>query len=65
MPQNPDGSPSPVNPDLPGCIATGKTGEGVMKRMAEAIKLHLEGMRQDNIPVPSSRSSAEYISLDT
>jgi len=51
-------------PDLPGCIATGKTREEVLSRMEEAIKLHLEGMREDNIPVPQIKSFAEYISLE-
>ncbi len=32
--------------------------------MEEAIKLHLEGMREDNIPVPQMKSFAEYISLE-
>jgi predicted RNase H-like HicB family nuclease len=50
-------------PDLPGCIATGKTRDEVLQRMEEAIKLHLEGMREDNIPVPQIKSFAEYISL--
>ena len=51
-------------PDLPGCIATGKTRDKVLLRMEEAIKLHLEGMREDNIPVPKTKSFAEYISLE-
>lgn len=50
--------------DLPGCIATGKTTEEVKQRMAEAIKMHLEGMREDNIPIPVMKSQAEYISLE-
>ncbi len=29
-------------PDLPGCIATGKTVEEVKANMREAIKMHLE-----------------------
>ena len=32
--------------------------------MAEAIKIHLEGMREDNIPIPVVKSQAEYISLE-
>ncbi len=31
-------------PDLPGCIATGKTIEQVKQRMREAVALHLRGM---------------------
>ena len=39
-------------PDLPGCIATGKTVEEVKQRMNEAVALHLRGMREDGLPIP-------------
>jgi predicted RNase H-like HicB family nuclease len=58
------GNYSAYCPDLPGCIATGKTIEEVKQRMGEAIKMHLEGMREDNIPIPVIKSQAEYISLE-
>lgn len=32
------------SPDLPGCVATGKTREEVEHSMREAIELHLEGL---------------------
>jgi predicted RNase H-like HicB family nuclease len=59
-----NGNYSAYCPDLPGCVATGKSREDVLKRMEEAIKLHLEGMREDNIPLPQIKSFAEYISLE-
>ena len=31
-------------PDLPGCVATGKTREEVEREIQEAIVFHLEGM---------------------
>jgi predicted RNase H-like HicB family nuclease len=43
-------------PDLPGCIATGKTVEEVRQRMREAIELHLAGMREDGLPIPKPTS---------
>ena len=52
-------------PDLPGCIATGKTLGEVKKNMREAISLHLQGMIEDNEPIPSSSSLAEYIDVPT
>jgi predicted RNase H-like HicB family nuclease len=58
-----NGNYSAYCPDLPGCVATGKTRAEVLKRMEEAIKLHLEGMKEDNIPIPQMKSFAEYISL--
>jgi predicted RNase H-like HicB family nuclease len=48
-------------PDLPGCVATGRTREEVEKNMREAIILHLEGMAEDQEPIPTSHTSAEYI----
>jgi predicted RNase H-like HicB family nuclease len=58
-----NGNYSAYCPDLPGCVATGKTREKVLQRMSEAIKLHLEGMREDKLPQPESGSFAEYISF--
>lgn len=59
-----NGNFSAYCPDLPGCIATGKTIDEVKQRMTEAIKVHLEGMREDNIPIPSVKSQADYILLE-
>jgi len=52
---------SAYSPDLPGCVATGKTIKDVEKNMYEAIEMHLEGMKEDKIPVPESTSVAEYL----
>ncbi len=48
-------------PDLPGCIATGKTIEQLKQRMSEAIELHLRGMREDGLPIPEPTSLADYV----
>ncbi|HKP81224.1 MAG TPA: type II toxin-antitoxin system HicB family antitoxin [Pyrinomonadaceae bacterium] len=48
-------------PDLPGCIATGKTIDELRKNMAEAIELHLQGMRDDGLPMPLPTSLADYV----
>ena len=39
-------------PDLPGCIATGKTREETLSRMQHAIGMHLRAMREDGDPIP-------------
>jgi predicted RNase H-like HicB family nuclease len=54
---------SAYSPDLPGCIATGKTRDQVTRRMHHAIEMHVQGMREDRLPVPKSSSTAEYIAL--
>jgi predicted RNase H-like HicB family nuclease len=48
-------------PDLPGCVATGKTLEEVKRRMGEAVELHLRGMREDGLPIPEPTSLADYV----
>ncbi len=34
-------------PDLPGCIATGRTPEETEQLIREAVELHLNGLRED------------------
>jgi predicted RNase H-like HicB family nuclease len=48
-------------PDLPGCVAVGGTSEETLALMAEAIELHLQGMREDgeDIPEPSDVEMVE------
>ena len=45
-------------PDLPGCVATGKTIDIALRRIEEAISLHLRGIRDDGLkpPLPRHRS---------
>ncbi|MFN8179694.1 MAG: type II toxin-antitoxin system HicB family antitoxin [bacterium] len=44
-------------PDLPGCVATGRTLDSALRRVQGAIELHLEGMRADGVrpPRPTQR----------
>ena len=45
-------------PDLPGCVATGKTIDAALRRIGRAIELHLRGMREDGIrPAPPRQRS--------
>ena len=50
-------------PDLPGCIAAGETREEVKKLIQEAIEFHIEGLKEDGIPVPVSASSIEFVEV--
>ena len=51
-------------PDLPGCVVTGKTREEVHSRMAEAIRMHIDGLRADGEPVPQPTTNCEYVSAN-
>lgn len=48
-------------PDLPGCIATGRTLEQTKRRMAEAVEMHLQGMREDGEPIPEPAFIADWV----
>jgi len=50
-------------PDLPGCIAVGETREEVLCLIHEAITLHIDGLRQDGLPVPASSSEREFVEI--
>ena len=50
-------------PDLPGCVATGATVEETESLLREAIDLHLEGMREDGLPIPEPASVVEYLEV--
>ena len=51
------------SPDLPGCVSVGDTQEEVVKNMREAITLHLQGMIEDQEPIPTPQTSAEYVEI--
>ena len=39
-------------PDLPGCIATGRTIDETLRRMRSAIRFHTDGLRTLRLPIP-------------
>ncbi|BAQ61895.1 hypothetical protein GM3708_2301 [Geminocystis sp. NIES-3708] len=47
--------------DLPGCVATGYTIEEVKNEMTQAIAFHLEGLREEDLPIPLPLSLTDYI----
>lgn len=50
-------------PDLPGCVATGGTFEEAAEQIREAIAFHLDGLREDGVPVPPPNSHVEYVDI--
>ena len=54
---------SAYSPDLPGCIATGKTRDEVEKNIRQAISFHIEGLVEDRLPPPEPASFTEYIEV--
>ncbi len=51
-------------PDLPGCAATGASQDEVEVLLREAIELHIEGMRDDRLPIPQPSSKVEYLDVE-
>ncbi len=50
-------------PDLPGCVATGKTLKEVKRLIREAAEMHLEGMREDGERIPEPSTLTDYITV--
>jgi predicted RNase H-like HicB family nuclease len=52
-------------PDLPGCIATGKTRKQVEQMIREAIEFHIKGMgaRGEKIPEPTIEAGTVMVAV--
>ncbi|MBI4270585.1 MAG: type II toxin-antitoxin system HicB family antitoxin [Candidatus Rokubacteria bacterium] len=50
-------------PDLPGCVAVGESREEVRKLIREAIEFHIDGLRQDGLPVPAPSSEGDFVEV--
>jgi len=50
-------------PDLPGCIAAGETLKAVEANLRAAIAFHLEGLREEGLPVPIPVSQVNYLDI--
>lgn len=48
-------------PDVPGCVATGKTREETRKNILKALEFHFEGLIEDGLPLPEPKSEADYV----
>jgi predicted RNase H-like HicB family nuclease len=57
-----NGNYSAYAPDVPGCVATGATLEEVQQTMQEALAFHLEGLREEGLPIPPP-STVAYVDV--
>lgn len=51
------------SPDLPGCVAAGATREETLAEMKAAVAMHIEGLKEDGLPIPEPSSSADYVAV--
>lgn len=56
-----DGNYSAYVPDLPGCVATGDSVAAVEAEIREAIRFHIDGLKEDGLPVPEPTSLATNV----
>ena len=50
-------------PDVPGCGATGDTIEEVTREIHEAIQFHIEGLKQEGLPIPVPTSLIDFVEI--
>jgi predicted RNase H-like HicB family nuclease len=54
---------SAYSPDVPGCVATGKTEAETEWNMREAIEFHLDGLKEEGLPIPEPSSKSAYVEV--
>ena len=59
----PSGGYSAYAPDLPGCIATGKTLAETKQQMAGAIAFHIQGLRRHGVALPAPTTLADTVEV--
>ena len=50
-------------PDLPGCVAVGRTRADVERLIREAISLHIAALRADGQDVPEPQTEAGVVDI--
>ena len=54
---------SAYSPDVPGCVATGRTRDDVEREMREAIAFHLSGLKEEGLAIPQPHASSSYVEV--
>ena len=50
-------------PDLPGCVAVGKSEQEALHLIQEAIEFHLQGLKEEGQAIPSPHSSSAFVEV--
>jgi predicted RNase H-like HicB family nuclease len=48
-------------PDLPGCVAAGGTSREVLRLIRDAVKLHIDALRESGQSVPEPTSKGDVV----
>lgn len=54
---------SAYSPDVPGCVATGRTEAETESNMQEAIAFHIDGMKEEGLPVPQPTTKPAFVEV--
>ncbi|VAX32466.1 hypothetical protein MNBD_NITROSPIRAE01-2163 [hydrothermal vent metagenome] len=52
---------SAYSPDLPGCVTTGASQKEAEQNMRDAIRFHIEGLKQEGLKIP--KPSSAYVDV--
>jgi predicted RNase H-like HicB family nuclease len=58
-----EGNYSAYVPDLPGCVSTGATIGEIEQNIRDAINFHIDGLREDGLPIPKPSTLVEYCDI--
>ena len=50
-------------PDLPGCVAVGESKEEALSLIKEAIAFHIEGLKEEGVPIPRPHCEFEQVKI--
>lgn len=50
-----------IPPDLPGCVAAGRTRDEVETLMSGAVEQHLDVMREQGLPAPTPSNFPGFV----
>lgn len=50
-------------PDVPGCVATGKTVQSTLNHLRDALRFHFDGLLEDNQPIPDPQTLVDYVEM--
>lgn len=54
---------SAYSPDVPGCMATGRSREEAERNFADALAFHIEGLKQEGLPIPEPITETGRVSI--
>jgi predicted RNase H-like HicB family nuclease len=50
-------------PDIPGVVAAGETEKETLELMKEAMEFHLDGLKEENLPIPKPTCRARSVEV--